>query len=338
MFRTNVGSQAVFAQMNSREDGSPLTADVTVKVVTGAAGTYEDSAGTLTHLGGGLWRYVPTDDELNAPDVAVQFNHATGVNVGLTLLTTAANPADAAALGLTNLDAAVSTRAPESGGNVAAIKASTDNLPSDPADQSLIIAATDAIIADTEDIQGRLPAALTGAGNIKADAQVVSDKTSYALSSAGVQAIWDALTSALTTAGSIGKRIVDFLIGGVPAGSVGLRALTTTFALKKGDTLPALSVTLLNPDRTTHDLTGATRVDLHIELEDETKIAREMAIDADPTTGIVTYAWVAADWDTLVVSTKQHHKMEYQVTRPGSATQTFPNRGYHRLEISEDLD
>jgi len=42
------------------------------------------------------------------------------------------------------------------------IKAKTDNLPSDPADQSLIIAATTAIVADTEDIQARLPAALVG--------------------------------------------------------------------------------------------------------------------------------------------------------------------------------
>lgn len=36
-----------------------------------------------------------------------------------------------------------------------------------------------------------------------------NDKTGYALSSAGVQAIWDALTSALTTVGSIGKLLVD---------------------------------------------------------------------------------------------------------------------------------
>ena len=36
-----------------------------------------------------------------------------------------------------------------------------------------------------------------------------SFKTGYALSSAGVQAIWDALTAALTTAGSIGKLLVD---------------------------------------------------------------------------------------------------------------------------------
>jgi hypothetical protein len=36
-----------------------------------------------------------------------------------------------------------------------------------------------------------------------------NDKTGYALSTAGVQAIWDALTAALTTVGSIGKLLVD---------------------------------------------------------------------------------------------------------------------------------
>ncbi len=38
-----------------------------------------------------------------------------------------------------------------------------------------------------------------------------NDKTGYALSSGGIQAIWDALTSALTTSGSVGKLIVDYL-------------------------------------------------------------------------------------------------------------------------------
>lgn len=61
---------------------------------------------------------------------------------------------------LANLDAAVSTRALEAGGNVAAIKAKTDNLPSDPADESLLEAAIAGVLADTNDIQSRLPAAL----------------------------------------------------------------------------------------------------------------------------------------------------------------------------------
>lgn len=42
-------------------------------------------------------------------------------------------------------------------------------------------------------------------------ARALTDKSGFSLSSAGVQAIWDALTSALTTVGSVGKRIADNL-------------------------------------------------------------------------------------------------------------------------------
>ncbi len=92
MFRTNVASQAVFAQMNSRTDGSPLTSSVSANVTTGAAGSQGAGAGTLTHMGNGQWRYVPTQAETNDPVFAVQFTHASGVNVTLTALTTAADP------------------------------------------------------------------------------------------------------------------------------------------------------------------------------------------------------------------------------------------------------
>lgn len=105
--------------------------------------------------------------------------------------------------------------------------------------------ATD-VEADTVDIQGRLPAALVSGrmdSNVQAAADGVltaakfasgafdavwsvaartltafsfsvtvgtnNDKSGYSLSAAGIQAIWDALTSALTTAGSIGKLLVD---------------------------------------------------------------------------------------------------------------------------------
>lgn len=54
----------------------------------------------------------------------------------------------------------------------------------------------------------------TGAGQVSlASGQVTvatnNDKAGYTLSSAGIQAMWDALTSALTTVGSIGKVLVD---------------------------------------------------------------------------------------------------------------------------------
>jgi hypothetical protein len=72
--------------------------------------------------------------------------------------------ATASSIGLkvkTNLDTTVSSRAPESGGNVAAIKAKTDQL------------------------------AFTVANRVDANALQVGDKVGYSLSSAGIDAIWD---------------------------------------------------------------------------------------------------------------------------------------------------
>lgn len=43
--------------------------------------------------------------------------------------------------------------------------------------------------------------------------RALTDKVGFVLSSAGVQAIWDALTSALVTAGSIGKKLADWVVG-----------------------------------------------------------------------------------------------------------------------------
>lgn len=77
--------------------------------------------------------------------------------------------------------------------------------------------ASDVTIASVTGAVGSVTGAVgsvTGAvGSVTAGVTVTTnnDKTGYALSSSGVQAVWDALTSALTTAGSIGKFIVDNL-------------------------------------------------------------------------------------------------------------------------------
>ena len=65
-------------------------------------------------------------------------------------------------------------------------------------------------------------AAVTGAvGSVTAGVTVATnnDKTGYGLSSAAIQAIWDALTASLSTAGSIGKYLLDHLVGTMAAGT-----------------------------------------------------------------------------------------------------------------------
>jgi hypothetical protein len=130
------------------------------------------------------------------------------------------------------------------------------------------------IQADTNDIQNRLPAALTAAGNLKADAQVVSDKTGYDLSVAARQAIWDALTSALSTANSIGKALVDACVA-----ITGIKATTDKVdtilepAIGGSSRLTTGSFTQL--DKTGYRLSAAGVDDILDEVVEGTKTLRQ---------------------------------------------------------------
>lgn len=95
------------------------------------------------------------------------------------------------------------------------------------------------------------------------------------------------------------------------------------FQVAKGDTLRVLQPTLLNPDGTVHDLTTATGVTLHILLRDRvTVLTRTMTVVNPPTSGVVQYAWVAADWNEILVGVSL---MKYVVSGPSSAQLSFPN-------------
>jgi hypothetical protein len=84
---------------------------------------------------------------------------------------------------------------------IAAILADTNELQTDWVDGGRLDLILDSIDSDAAAIL-----ADTGTDGVVVAA---GSKTGYSLSSAGVQAIWDALTSALTTVGSIGKLLVD---------------------------------------------------------------------------------------------------------------------------------
>lgn len=102
--------------------------------------------------------------------------------------------ATASSIGLkvkNNLDAAVSSRAPESGGNIAAIKAKTDQL--------------------TFTIANKVDASIQAAGDF---AQAAADKvwssatrTLTAFSTTLAVAVWDVLESAISVASSIGLKV-----------------------------------------------------------------------------------------------------------------------------------
>jgi hypothetical protein len=80
-------------------------------------------------------------------------------------------------------------------------------------DTFLVVSARESdIIADTDNIQTRLPTSLVS-GRMDSSVGSNLDKTDYVLSSAGVLAVWDVLTSALSTASTIGKKLADWVLG-----------------------------------------------------------------------------------------------------------------------------
>lgn len=112
--------------------------------------------------------------------------------------------------------------------------------------------------------------------------------------------------------------------------------IVAEFELKYRDTRPVLAVALLDPDGSAHDLTGASGVKLHIWLERGPALTRAMVLPGDLTTGVVTYTWLASDWDTgnLALGT---HRMEYEVIGAGTARLTMPNDGYDDLIVIADI-
>ena len=118
-----------------------------------------------------------------------------------------------------------------------------------------------------------------------------NDKTGYGLSAAAVQAIWNALTSALTTAGSIGKKLADWVVGtidtytgntkqtgdsyarlGAPAGAsvsadvAAVKADTAAILIDTGTTLEAdLDAILADTNELQTDWHNGGRLDLILD-------------------------------------------------------------------------
>jgi hypothetical protein len=194
--RKNVAGQVVAGQMNDRTTGAPLTASVSV-FVTGDGGAQGAGGGTLTHEGNGHWTYAPTQAETNFNHVAFTFTHASGVHKTYNVYTYSYDPHDTAGLGLSRLDAAISSRM------------ATFTLPTNFS--AMVITAGGIVDADVETWRGTAPNVLI-AGRVDANAQVVGDKTGYSLT----QAFPANFASLAITAGGIVDADVETWRGVVP--------------------------------------------------------------------------------------------------------------------------
>ena len=105
-----------------------------------------------------------------------------------------------------------------------------------------------------------------------------------------------------------------------------------TFYVKQNDTSPAMLATLQDADGNSTDLTAAS-VRFHMRrIGIPDVIVDAPAVIVTPSEGLVRYDWVAAD--TVSIGSYQ---AEFEVTYADASIETFPNDGYIRVEIIDDI-
>lgn len=104
-----------------------------------------------------------------------------------------------------------------------------------------------------------------------------------------------------------------------------------TFYIKQNDTQPRMLATLKDGDENLIDLTGAS-VRFHMRTVGGSVVTDSAAVVVTAGSGLVRYDWQAADTDTV-----GSYQAEFEVTYADGTIETFPNNGYIRVQIGDDI-
>jgi len=110
-------------------------------------------------------------------------------------------------------------------------------------------------------------------------------------------------------------------------------ALTIDFNIKRNDTLPAVSASLLDPTGNPVDITGAT-VDFiwRLSSADRTTAVSGSAVLIDSVNGVVKYNWKDGETDVPGI-----YFGEFEVVFGSGDTLTVPNTSNLVLRIFDDV-
>jgi hypothetical protein len=222
--------------VSTRNSTTPLSTTQTENAVWDAVAASHTTSGSMgakeANLDATVSSRLATSGYTTPPTVtAIRTEldtNSTKLDAAITTRASATDYTTARAAKIDNLDAAITTRATPAQilltpANL--IKTNATNQVEASSVQGNVTGSVASVTGAVGSVTGNVGGNVTGSvGSVTAGvtvttnndktgytASTVSDKTGYSLSAGGIQAIWDALTSALTTAGSVGKRIADNL-------------------------------------------------------------------------------------------------------------------------------
>lgn len=103
------------------------------------------------------------------------------------------------------------------------------------------------------------------------------------------------------------------------------------FTIKQNDTSPAIRAALKTQNSNPVNLIGAN-VRFHMRDEDHKLLVDNPAVVEDQEGGIVRYDWEMGDTNTTGVCFG-----EFEVTYEDESIETFPNNGYIKIKVVEEI-
>ena len=109
--------------------------------------------------------------------------------------------------------------------------------------------------------------------------------------------------------------------------------MAATFFIKQNDTAPSLEAALTDANGRRRSMANVAYVRFHMKDENGNILVEDgVGSVINPTKGIIAYQWQAGD--TANTGT---HSAEFEVEYDNGQIETFPNTGYIKVIIKEDL-
>ena len=105
----------------------------------------------------------------------------------------------------------------------------------------------------------------------------------------------------------------------------------STFIIKQGDTSPAIEAVLKDNSGVPLELQSAS-VKFQMAHRDGILLIDEPAVIDEPEEGLVVYYWEEGDTNLPGI-----HYAEWKVSWDGGVKETFPNSGYIKVHISDNI-
>lgn len=204
MYRKNVASQYVYFCLVNATTGAALTgATVTARrSIDNAA--QAAATGTITEDGNGQYHLLASQADMNGNNIGFLFTATNAIPVSINVVTTACDPTAAATFGITNIDAAITSRM------------ATYTQPT-----GFLAATFPATVASTTNITAATGIVLSGVTHTGAVIPTVTTVTNQLTAAQIATGVWqDATAGDFTVASSIGKSL--YTTGNAPGAASGL--------------------------------------------------------------------------------------------------------------------